>query len=106
MAAILSDLLNAVRVVRSDWAVIELGSPGRLRIPRGNSAYVHFVLEGQLLLDGEGQALSMELGAGAYVIILDGQPHTISHSRRGPAADEIGYFQHDHVLCSPPILRF
>ena len=102
MAAILSDLLNAVRVIRSDWAVIEAAPPACLRIPGGKSAYLHFVLEGQLCLDVEGH--SRVLDAGAYTIILDGRPHTIG--QRGPTSEEIGYFQHDHALCSPPILRF
>jgi AraC-like DNA-binding protein len=105
MAAILSDLLNTVRVVRSDWAVIELAAPGRLRFPQGKSAYVHFVLEGQLFLEGAEQARSTVLRAGAYVIILDGQSHIVGNSQSAPAT-ETKYFQGDHALCSPPVLRF
>jgi AraC-like DNA-binding protein len=66
---------------------------------------VHFVLEGQLLLEGNGQSRAMMLGTGAYAIILDGQPHIVGNSP-GAQLTETRYFQDDHALCSPPVLRF
>jgi len=54
MATILSDLLNAIRIGRSDWAIIELGAPGGLQFKRDDRAYVHFVLDGSVMLDGAG----------------------------------------------------
>ena len=50
MATILSDLLNAIRIGRSDWAIIELGAPGGLQFKRDDRAYVHFVLDGSVML--------------------------------------------------------
>jgi AraC-like DNA-binding protein len=105
MAAILSELLNAIRVVRSDWAILELGHSGRLRLPRDKRAYVHFVLEGEAFLECAGLSRAASLGAGSYAIVLDGQAHTLGHAQKGQLT-ETGYFQEDHALCSPPVLRF
>ncbi|HEY1837505.1 MAG TPA: AraC family transcriptional regulator [Rhizomicrobium sp.] len=106
MAAILSELLNAVRVVRSDWAILELGYSARLRLPRDKRAYVHFVLEGTALLEGAGvEGGAAALAAGSYAIVLDGKAHAIGHGPKGALTDT-HYFQDDHTLCSPPMLRF
>jgi AraC-like DNA-binding protein len=105
MATILSDLLNAIRIGRSDWAIIELGSPGGLQFKRDDRAYVHFVLDGSVMLDGAGMPTPMALTAGSYVIVLNGHTHAVRDTQTAAAA-EARYFQDDHAIDTPPVLRF
>jgi AraC-like DNA-binding protein len=105
MATILSDLLNAIRIGRSDWAIIELGAPGGLQFKRDDRAYVHFVLDGSVMLDGAGMQSPVALTTGSYAIVLNGQTHAVRDTQTA-AATEARYFQDDHALDTPPVLRF
>ena len=106
MTAVLSDLLNSFRVRHSDWAVIELGAPGGLQFRAHDRAYVHFVLDGEILVDSPpALASTAVLTAGDCVIVLGGQSHTIRDMRNAPLT-EVTYFCDAHTLDAPPVLRF
>ena len=104
MATILSDFLNAIRVGRSDWAIIGLGVPGALQFQRGDRAYVHFVLDGSVMLDGGELQSPVALGTGSHAIVLNGETHVVRDVQTA-AASEARYFLDDHALDAPRVLR-
>jgi AraC-like DNA-binding protein len=105
MSTTFSDLLNAVRSNKADCALIELGAPGGVQFLRARQAYFHIILNGTVHLEGPGLPDPVELTAGDYAIVLGGNTHSIRESLNSSLVG-VKYFQEDHDLDIPPMLRF
>lgn len=74
---VLTDVLQTVRVKTACYGRLEAGAPWGLRVPAGEDAKFHVVLEGNCWLDVEGTP-SVALSAGDLVALPHGHEHTLS----------------------------
>ncbi len=74
---VLTDVLQTVRVKTACYGRLEAGAPWGLRVPGGEDAKFHVVLEGNCWLDVEGTP-SVALSAGDLVALPHGHEHVLS----------------------------
>jgi AraC-like DNA-binding protein len=105
MKVSLSDLLQSLRIAKVDAAFVELGATAGVRFATSGYAFIHLVLDGDVLFDSDEQTGGVTLCPGDYAVFLDRRAH-ISRSVAGAAATTTEYFTVAHSHDAPPTIRF
>ncbi|ARS29497.1 helix-turn-helix transcriptional regulator [Sphingomonas sp. KC8] len=105
MKVSLSDLLQSVRIAKTDTAFIELAADAGARLTSVRNAFLHLVVEGEAFVDAGGTGKVERLGPGDYLTSLGTRPQIVMTARdaRITASD---YFVATHTHDSPPTIRF
>ena len=106
MKVSLSDLLQSVRIAKIDTAFIEIAGAAGVRLASNRNAVLHLVLEGRVQVDdGVGAEKPVLLGAGDYVVSLDGRPQVLMTAPDARISSS-NYFMSAHTHDAPPTIRF
>lgn len=75
MATNLSDLLDAIRIRRTEWMVLETGSEEAIVVPAEGETLLYLVIAGEVILDIEDGPFALEVGGAAFV--MNGRSHRL-----------------------------
>ncbi len=88
MTDVLSEVLGALRVRTTLFAMADLADPWGVRFPAGDGAYFHTVTGADCWLNVRGQDGATRLRSGDVVLLAHATQHRVCSSRRGRARVE------------------
>ena len=88
MTDVLSEVIGALNIRTTLFAMADLGAPWGVRFPAGDGAYFHTVTGQPCWLRTAGDDEPTRLGSGEIALLAHGAAHRITSSRRGAARVE------------------
>lgn len=101
----LSDLLQSVRIAKIDTALVDIADAGGARLLSKRNAFLHFVLDGRIIVHDGDAGEPVALAKGDYVVSLGPRPQILM-AEADARVTTSEYFCAVHAQDAPPTIRF
>lgn len=105
MKVSLSDLLQSVRIATVDTALVDIAHSGGARLLSKRNAFLHLVLDGEIMVHEGDTGEPVTLAKGDYVVSLGARAQILTAEANAKVTTS-EYFCASHAQDAPPTIRF